>query len=412
MHRTGIFFVGLLMFAGLSKAADETKKDPHFELKDGDRVVLLGGTLIEREQKYGHWETILTVHHPDRNITFRNLGWDGDTVWAESRGIFDPPEVGYARMIEQVKGLKPTVLILGYGNNEAFAGKEGLEPFVKQYEKLIDDLTKAAPPGVRIVLLKPRPLFQQGRSLPDPAGINRNIASYRDAVVGLAKGRKLVTLDWLMQWVLDSDQADSVLKKITDDSGHLTDHGYWVTGSHLKIEYSIASGDYRDSPAIVVKADGTVKEYASFKEFKVEKREDVLKFVAEIMTLPQSPPWFVFSGLPDGTYALSADGKVVKSATAKEWETLSDELALKQSPDHAQYEALRQAIIAKNELYFHSWRPQNVTYLFGFRKHEQGQNAKETAEFEKLVAEKEAEIAKLRKPVPHKYELKLEKPAK
>lgn len=70
-----------------------------------------------------------------------------------------------------------------------------------------------------------------------------------------------------------------------------------------------------------------------------------------------------------------------------------------------QIEELRQAIIAKNELYFHSWRPQNVTYLFGFRKHEQGQNAKETAEFEKLVAAREAEIARLKKPVPHKYEL-------
>ena len=66
---------------------------------------------------------------------------------------------------------------------------------------------------------------------------------------------------------------------------------------------------------------------------------------------------------------------------------------------------LRQAIIAKNRLYFHSWRPQNITYLFLFRKHEQGQNAKEVKEFLKLVAEKEKEIDRLKKPKAHTYEL-------
>ena len=58
-------------------------------------------------------------------------------------------------------------------------------------------------------------------------------------------------------------------------------------------------------------------------------------------------------------------------------------------------EPVRQAIRKKNQLYFYRWRPQNETYLFGFRKHEQGKNAKEVAEFDPLVAEAEAEIDKL-----------------
>ena len=60
-------------------------------------------------------------------------------------------------------------------------------------------------------------------------------------------------------------------------------------------------------------------------------------------------------------------------------------------------EPLRQAVIAKNELFFHRWRPQNETYLFGFRKHEQGKNAKEVAEFDPLVAKAEEEIERIRK---------------
>ena len=50
-------------------------------------------------------------------------------------------------------------------------------------------------------------------------------------------------------------------------------------------------------------------------------------------------------------------------------------------------------------------RPANITYLFLFRKYEQGQNAREIPQFDPLVAEKEKEIAKLRVPVEHVYEL-------
>jgi putative heme-binding domain-containing protein len=60
-------------------------------------------------------------------------------------------------------------------------------------------------------------------------------------------------------------------------------------------------------------------------------------------------------------------------------------------------EPLRQAILKKNELFFDRWRPQNETYLLGFRKHEQGQNAKEIPMFDSLILKEEAKIAELRK---------------
>src|SRR5207244_560033 len=57
---------------------------------------------------------------------------------------------------------------------------------------------------------------------------------------------------------------------------------------------------------------------------------------------------------------------------------------------------LNSAIRKKNELFFHRWRPANWTYLLGFRKQEQGQNAVEIPKFDPLIAEWEARIAKLR----------------
>lgn len=64
-------------------------------------------------------------------------------------------------------------------------------------------------------------------------------------------------------------------------------------------------------------------------------------------------------------------------------------------PDDTAYDLLRRAIVKKNELFFHRWRPANWTYLFGFRKHEQGQNAGEIPKFDPLIEEWEARILKL-----------------
>ncbi len=50
----------------------------------------------------------------------------------------------------------------------------------------------------------------------------------------------------------------------------------------------------------------------------------------------------------------------------------------------------------KNELFFHRWRPANWTYLFGFRKNEQGRNSVEIPKFDPLVAEWDAKVGKLR----------------
>src|ERR1700677_4920080 len=111
------------------------------------------------------------------------------------------------------------------------------------------------------------------------------------------------------------------------------------------------------------------------------------------------------SGMKPGRYLLKVDGKPVETITfPMNIDGITGGFLIR-SVEFDQVEALRAAINAKNELYFYRWRPQNETYLFGFRKHEQGQNAREIPQFDPLVAAKEAEIARLCVPVPHVYEL-------
>src|SRR5436309_1548431 len=109
-----------------------------FELRDGDRVVLLGDDLIEREQSYDYLEFLLTTQYADRNVTFRNLGWSADTPLGISRAGFDSPEKGFDRVKEQLAAIKPTVAVLGYGMASSFDGQAGLARFSADLEKLMD----------------------------------------------------------------------------------------------------------------------------------------------------------------------------------------------------------------------------------------------------------------------------------
>ncbi len=81
-------------------------------------------------------------------------------------------------------------------------------------------------------------------------------------------------------------------------------------------------------------------------------------------------------------------------------ETLEDSLfgAGKPGPwrTSTQTEALRRAIVLKNEWYFHRSRPANMAYIFGFRKREQGKNAAEVLQFDEAIAREEQRIAQLR----------------
>jgi lysophospholipase L1-like esterase len=375
-----------------------------FQFKDGDRVVLVGSTLIEREQRYGYWEAALTTRHPDKNITFRNLGWSGDTVWGESRVGFDldNPKIGFQRLVEHVLALKPTVIIVGYGTNESFAGKEGLPRFKEGMNKLLDAF---APTKARIVLLSPVEHEFLGRPLPDPAPQNKRIALYRDVLREVARKRDATFLDLSKLFHLAIRMGDG---SWTEDSMHLTAYGYWASAGYL------LRGSVLGLPEWALTLDGDDGKILNTEGLKAEKLDGGkfrYRVKSEILPLSLSPRGsprgashnvrrILVEDMPAGRYELRIDGKAAAVHEAKDLR-----LGVFAKSEFDQAEKLRKLIVEKNRLYFHRWRPENETYLFGFRKHEQGKNAVEIPKFDPLIEKLEKEIAKLRVPVAHKYEL-------
>ena len=90
-----LFAICLLLLTASFAVAEPTvtrnREKGLFEFRDGDRVVFLGSAFIERLQNTGYLETMLTAAIPSKNITFRNLGWSGDTVWGDARAPLRQP---------------------------------------------------------------------------------------------------------------------------------------------------------------------------------------------------------------------------------------------------------------------------------------------------------------------------------
>src|SRR5712671_213888 len=126
-------------------AEDRHQGKTVFEFQDGDRVVLIGDTLIEREAAYGYVEQRLTTQFPDCHVTFRNLGWSADSPAGESRASFDfdKPGKGFEKIKDQLRATQPTVVIVGYGMASSFDGPDGLEKFRKDLDRLLETIPAA-----------------------------------------------------------------------------------------------------------------------------------------------------------------------------------------------------------------------------------------------------------------------------
>ena len=180
----------------------------------------MGSGFFEQEAEAGILEGTIVAAHPKKKVIVRNLGWSGDTVWAESRGLFDAPEKGYARMLVHIDRLKPTLVLLAYGTNESEVGAAGVEKFKKQYRKLISDLRARK---VRMVLFSPVLHEKHAAPLPDPARRNAQLLRYSKGIHVLAVEEKIPFVD--LTKVIDGKKAG-----LTFDSHQLNEAGYQQVG--------------------------------------------------------------------------------------------------------------------------------------------------------------------------------------
>ncbi len=230
-------------FSGCSRQPDA----PAFSLQDGDRVVYLGDTLIEREQTHGWLDVMFASRFPDHNVTFRNLGWSGDTPSGKSRlGLSllqagkEPDDEGWRQLTAQLEDAQPTVVVLGYGMANSFNGESGLEEFHANYAQLLAKLREISP-AVRFVFLGPLSHASLGAPWPDPAPHNADLARYAEAIAELADAHDAPFIDLLPL------TANPTLSA-TSNGIHLNATGYRQLAETVEDQLFGSVGAWRTSP--------------------------------------------------------------------------------------------------------------------------------------------------------------------
>ena len=131
---TGLAAAGTLLL--LYAAATSAAESGGLELKKGDRIILIGNTLAERMQYYGHFETLLHSRFPELELVIHNLGWSADEV------ALRPRQANFSDHGHMLKDEKPDVVIAAFGFNESFAGPAGVEKFKADYEAVKQEVRK------------------------------------------------------------------------------------------------------------------------------------------------------------------------------------------------------------------------------------------------------------------------------
>ncbi len=193
---------------------------PKLDIHPHDSIAIVGNTLADRMQHFGHFETLLHHRFPRHELVVRDLGFSGDelTVRLRSAG-FGSPE-------DHLRAVKADVVLAFFGYNESFAGVEGLEKFKRELASFVDHTlgekyNGKTPP--RLVLFSPIAHEDLHDSdFADGKDNNTRIALYTAAMEEVAGASKVLFVDLYAPSLESYRKAD---KPLTINGVHLNERG-------------------------------------------------------------------------------------------------------------------------------------------------------------------------------------------
>ena len=233
----------LLLTLGVLLAACTSRDSLSF--KQNEKVVFLGNAFFENAIDNGEIETTISLSFPKKNITFRNIGWSGDNVYAHTRtrarggGRFGNPDKGFGILTNQIIDLKPDKIFIAYGFNESFDDEGGIDSYGKGLNQLLAMLSQHCP---ELILISTIPM-EKGFGIPAEhiEAQNKELKKYTEITkdIAIKRGHSYVDLFTPL-----SDE-----NKYTTNGMHLTANGYRKAGELIAQELSFPA------PAIKIDAE-------------------------------------------------------------------------------------------------------------------------------------------------------------
>src|SRR5690606_8873182 len=350
------------------------------------RIVFLGGSFFENELEDCYLEFAFTSRWPDRALTFRNLGWTGDNVYAEARSTFTTPPTPYQQLFQQIRSTRPDYVLIAYGTVEAQKGEAGVEEFTRGLEVIIDSVDAL---GAQTILLSTIPVRLAGTQ-ENTLNLNKNLQLYRDALARIASKRNERFVD------LSTPVSQSKAAIYAYSGFHLNAKGYFYVARLLEEAFGWPS---RGEAITLSAGEGNALEGEPGAP-SLTREGNRWKFSVQENLLPLPIPpsgeadpvisvQLRVSGLPAGRYLLAENGNELRTVSSGE---LEKGIALISTVSQSQAARLADSIAKKNNFFFQQYRPMNRTYILGFREYEQGRHKQGLQELDKFIDQLEAHI--------------------
>ena len=413
-----------MMAATLARPASAEDK---FFVRDGDNpIVFLGDSITEQRMYTAFIESYVLTRFPTWKLSFRNIGWGGDTSWLQQRQGF---ENGLKR---DILALKPAAITIDFGMNDARGGDGSYPRYIEYSTKLVQSL-KAT--GTRVALVTPSPEEHYQPNQPGGSGYNNMLWKYSLALKEIAKKEDVAWVDQYTPFidVIRTGRGAGVLSNVEGTGARLIPDGVhpnWA--GHFVMAVAILEGLHAPSAVSSASLDAKsvhvrgsrgckisllTKSPAGVVSFKRVDNALPMPINNEARSVLAVPGFAALRELSDyqlrvvkldaPAYDLAIDGQKTAHFTKEQLDE-GVNLSLVAGPITDQSLKVLQMVLDKNNAYYYRWR--NVQ--LGIDPKWQGTGpdfeAKRTAELKRVddeIATKEAAINKERLPMPHEFTL-------
>ncbi|MEX2581217.1 MAG: GDSL-type esterase/lipase family protein [Verrucomicrobiales bacterium] len=241
-----------------SFTAVETPSPPfengEFAVESGETIAFLGGTNTFDQQRHAHLETRFHLAWPKHRLRFRNLAWQGDTLYHQARPRYfytveGDPQPGSSP--DNRERIEPGIVFLDFGKVESLDGRESLPRFIAAYAELLDRLQTRTN---RLVLVLPTPFFPVGPAADLAKSRNVVLGEFAAAMRGLAEERGLVVVDTFSPLLQSLDPA------LSSNGIHLTETGHAKVAAIIADQLEIPAGAESEAdPAIGQSLDQSIQ---------------------------------------------------------------------------------------------------------------------------------------------------------
>lgn len=186
-----------------------------FDPKQGESIAFIGGTNTHDQDRYGFLEASLYLSWPDRELSVRNLAWQGDVPGYQARPRYFYTKAGDTQpgsIPDHRERTKPGIIFVCFGKMESLdAGS------FASYDDLIGQLSGLTQ---RIVLVIPTPFFPVGPAKDLAASRNESLEEIATQIREVASQRHLLLVDLFSPLQSDPDP------NLSTNGIHLTEAGH------------------------------------------------------------------------------------------------------------------------------------------------------------------------------------------